>query len=47
MTAPTPCSIVGIDRNFRTPYVESWSLGIQRAITSSLSLDINYVGTMA
>ena len=43
-TAPPPCSIVGIDRNFRTPYVESWSLGIQRAITNSLSLDINYVG---
>lgn len=43
-TSPPPCSIVGIDRNFRTPYVESWSLGIQRAITSSLSLDINYVG---
>jgi hypothetical protein len=40
----TPCSIVGIDRNFRTPYVESWSLGIQRAITNNLSLDINYVG---
>jgi hypothetical protein len=43
-TSPPPCSIVGIDPNFRTPYVESWSLGIQRAITSSLSLDINYVG---
>jgi hypothetical protein len=43
-TSPPPCSIVGIDRNFRTPYVESWSLGIQRAITNSLSLDINYVG---
>ena len=39
-----PCSIVGMDRNFRTPYVESWSLGIQRAITNSLSLDIEYVG---
>jgi Carboxypeptidase regulatory-like domain/TonB dependent receptor len=44
VTSPPPCSIVGIDRNFRTPYVESWSLGIQRAITSNLSLDINYVG---
>jgi len=44
MTAPPPCSVVGIDRNFRTPYVESWSLGIQRAITNNLSLDINYVG---
>ena len=43
-TGAPPCSIVGMDRNFRTPYVESWSLGIQRAITNSLSLDINYVG---
>jgi len=44
LTPGTPCSIVGIDRNFRTPYVESWSLGIQRAITSNLSLDVEYVG---
>ena len=43
-TAAPPCSIVGMDRNFRTPYVESWSLGIQRAITNSLSLDVEYVG---
>jgi hypothetical protein len=42
--APTPCSIVGIDPKFRTPYVENWSLGIQRAITNNLSLDISYVG---
>jgi hypothetical protein len=42
--APTPCSIVGIDPKFRTPYVENWSIGIQRAITNNLSLDISYVG---
>jgi hypothetical protein len=42
--APTPCSIVGIDPHFRTPYVENWSFGIQRAITNNLSLDISYVG---
>jgi hypothetical protein len=40
----TPCSIVGIDPKFRTPYVENWSIGIQRAITNNLSLDISYVG---
>ncbi len=40
----TPCSIVGIDPKFRTPYVENWSFGIQRAITNNLSLDISYVG---
>jgi len=42
--APPPCSIVGIDPNIRTPYVENWNLDIQRAITSSLSFDIGYVG---
>jgi len=41
--APPPCSIVGIDPNIRTPYVENWNLDIQRAITNSLSLDIGYV----
>ena len=35
---PAPCSIVGIDPKFRTPYVENWSLGIQRAITNNISL---------
>ena len=44
LKAPSPCSIVGIDPNIRTPYVENWSLGIQRAITNNLSLDISYVG---
>jgi hypothetical protein len=44
LTPGTPCSIVGIDPKFRTPYVENWSIGIQRAITSNLSLDISYVG---
>jgi hypothetical protein len=28
----------------RTPYVSTWSLGIQRAITNDLSVDISYVG---
>jgi hypothetical protein len=40
----TPCSIVGMDPKFHTPYVENWSIGIQRAITNNLSLDISYVG---
>jgi hypothetical protein len=42
--APAPCSIVGIDPNLVTPYVETWNFGIQRAITSNLSLDLGYVG---
>ncbi len=40
-----PCNIPGVDQHLATPYVGTWSLGIQRAITSKMSLDINYVGT--
>jgi hypothetical protein len=38
------CSILGIDRNFKNPSVVGWSLGIQHAFGSSLSLEANYVG---
>ena len=44
---PQPCSVLGVDRNLRTPYISTWSLGIQRAITNNLSLDISYVGNHA
>jgi hypothetical protein len=47
VAAPAPCSIVGIDPKFRTPYVENWSLGIQQAITNNISLELNYVGNHA
>jgi hypothetical protein len=43
-TTPQPCSILAADHNLRTPYVTTWSLGIQRAITNNLSVDISYVG---
>jgi hypothetical protein len=33
-----------MDRNFRNPYVTNWTLGIQHAFTSDLSLDVAYVG---
>ena len=45
--APSPCSIVAVAPHFRTPYVTSWSLGIQRSITSLVSLDLEYVGNHA
>jgi len=32
------------DPNFHTPYSENWNFGIQRQITNSLTLDVNYVG---
>lgn len=44
---PQPCTILGVDQNLRTPYVGTWTLGIQRAITNSLSLDVSYVGNHA
>ncbi len=43
-TDPVPCNSPGVDPNLRLPYVSAWSLGIQRAITNNLSLEINYVG---
>lgn len=39
-----PCNTEAIDPKLRTPYVSSWSLGIQRAISNNLSLDVSYVG---
>ena len=44
LAPPTPCEIYTVNPNLRTPYVDNWSLDIQRAITNSLSVDIAYVG---
>jgi hypothetical protein len=41
---PQPCSILGVNRNLRNPYVTNWNLDLQRAITNTLSLEIGYVG---
>src|SRR5262249_34075931 len=41
---PQPCTIMGVDRNLRTPYIGKWNLDIQHAITNNLSMDIAYVG---
>jgi len=41
---PQPCTVMGVDRNLRTPYVSKWNLDIQHAITNNLSVDIAYVG---
>ena len=42
---PAGCLVYTIDPNFRTPWIGTWNVGIQRAITNSLSLDATYVGT--
>jgi hypothetical protein len=44
-TTDTPCDILGVNRNLRTPYVTNWNLNIQRAITNNLSLQVGYVGS--
>jgi len=41
---PPPCNVLGIDRNFRTPYITTWSIGVQHAFTQNLALDVAYVG---
>jgi hypothetical protein len=41
---PQPCTVMGVDRNLRTPYITKWNLDIQRALTNNLSLDVAYVG---
>ncbi len=39
-----PCDTFSMDRNFRTPYVANWTLGVQHAFSGKLSLDVTYVG---
>ncbi len=41
---PGPCDSFAMNRNFRTPYVENWTLGIQHAFSGKLGLDVTYVG---
>jgi outer membrane receptor protein involved in Fe transport len=44
ITDPAPCNTGAVDRNLRTPYISTWTLTIQRAITNNLSLEVAYVG---
>jgi hypothetical protein len=41
------CTAQATDPNIRIPYVFSWSLGLQRALTNNISLEIGYVGNHA
>jgi hypothetical protein len=36
-----------MNRNFRSPYVENWTLGIQQSFSGKLALDVTYVGNHA
>ena len=39
-----PCSILGIDRNIKTPYVTTWNVNIQHSFTPNLMMELGYVG---
>jgi outer membrane receptor protein involved in Fe transport len=41
---PGPCTMLGVAPNLRTPYVSTWTLGIEQAFTKDLSLEVAYVG---
>jgi hypothetical protein len=44
LSNPGPCDTFAMNRNFRTPYVENWTIGIQHAFSGKLSLETTYVG---
>jgi hypothetical protein len=44
-TAGAPCPIMAVDPNYVAPYIANFSLGIQHAFSSNLSLETGYVGT--
>ncbi len=44
MTAPKPCNINVINQNYKLTHVTTWTVGIQHAFTSNLSMDLSYVG---
>src|SRR5262249_28301225 len=35
----------GIDENFKTAYINQWSLGVQREVAENLVLDVSYLGS--
>jgi hypothetical protein len=43
-TAGSPCNLMGVDPNLKTPYVMNFSLGVTHAFTNDLSLEVGYVG---
>src|SRR5207249_2021012 len=41
----SPCDILGVDRNLRTPYIFNWNFNVQQALTTTTSLQVAYVGS--
>jgi Carboxypeptidase regulatory-like domain/TonB dependent receptor len=44
VTDAGPCDIFAMDRNYKTPFVTTWTLGVQHAFSGKMSLDVAYVG---
>ena len=42
---PAPCSLAVLDHNFRDPHIHNWTIGVQHALTSNISMDVSYVGS--
>jgi hypothetical protein len=40
----TPCDILGVTRNLRTPYVITWNMNLQQTLSPNTSLQVTYVG---
>lgn len=40
----SPCPIMTVDHNLTTPYVATWTLNLQHAFTSNLTMEAAYVG---
>ena len=40
----SPCNLLAVDPNLKTPYVENFNLGIQHQFGNNLSLEVGYVG---
>ena len=43
-TNPGTCAVGNMDQHWSLPYVNEWTLAIQHAFTSAMSLDLAYVG---
>ena len=44
-TSTSPCNVMAVDPNLKTPYIQSWNLGVTHAFTNNLSFEVEYVGT--
>jgi Carboxypeptidase regulatory-like domain len=52
LSNPTPVALAGgastpaaVDPNYRTAYIDEWSLGVQRALTKAMVLETTYFGS--